>query len=121
MKRFVGIWKNEGGNKLLIKEKDAKTVSVTFISGKTNEPIKRPFANNLPTVDMDAELDYYETSLEVELWKKGKGFHLCLLHDNYSGNQIELSPGISMYQGDKEASKYSNLFYPLDRYVKVKE
>jgi hypothetical protein len=121
MKRFIGTWQNGGGNKLVIKEKDLNTLSVTLISGKTNEPIIRPFVDNLPTVDMEAELDFYETSLEVELWKKGKGFHLCLLYDDYSGSQPELSPGISMYQEDREASKYSNLFDPLDRYVKTKE
>jgi len=116
MNRFIGIWQNKGGNKLIIKERSYNSVSVTFISGKSNEPINRPFINNLPSIDMKAELDYYQTSIEVELWEKGKGFYLCLLHDS-----LELSPGISMHQGDKEASKYSNLFGPLDRYVKIKK
>ena len=121
MNRFIGEWKNKEGNKLIIKKRDAETVSVTFISGKTNKPIERPFLNDEPTIDMEAKLDYYQTSIEVELWKKGKGFHLCLLHDNYSGNQIELSPSISMYSEDIESRKYVNLFDPLHRYTRIKE
>lgn len=121
MKRFIGTWRNEAGSEVIIKEKDAKTVSVTFISGKTNEPIERPFFGNKLSVEMDAELDYYQTSLEVELGAKGRGFYLCLLHDNYSGNETELSPAISRNMDDKEADKYSNLFDPLGRFIKIKE
>jgi hypothetical protein len=69
---------------------------------------------------MDAELDFYQTSIEVELGEKGRGFYLCLLYDDYSGDETELSPGISMNMDDKEADKYSDLFDPLDRYLKVK-
>ena len=121
MNRFIGIWQNNAGNRLIIKERNQNSVSVTFISGKTNAPIKRPFVNNLPSIDMEAELDFYQTSIEVELWKKGKGFYLCLHHDNYSSKETELSPGLSMHPEDKEASKYSKLFSPLERYVKIEE
>lgn len=121
MKRFIGNWRNEAGNEVRIKEKDAKTVSVTFISGETNQPIKRPFFGNKLSVDMDAELDYYETSIEVELGEKGRGFYLCLSYDDYSGGEIELSPAISRNMEDKEAERHSDLFDPLDRYIKIKE
>jgi hypothetical protein len=48
---------------------------------------------------MHAELDYYKTSLEVELWEKGKGFQLSLMPDIMNENQ--LVPGISRYANDQ--------------------
>jgi hypothetical protein len=121
MERFIGTWQNESGNTLIIKRKNKKTLSVSFLSGKTNEPVIRPYANNLPSINMDAELDYYETSIEVELWEKGKGFHLCLLVDNYPYMGEELTVGISRYSEDKYKylDQYYSLFEPLTSYKKI--
>lgn len=123
MKRFIGTWRNESGNTLIIKRKNSKTLSVSFFSGKNNEPVIRPYANNLPSIDMDAELDYYGTSIEVELWEKGKGFHLCLLAENYHSTEESLSIGISRYSEDKYnyLDKYYSLFEPLENYKKIKK
>lgn len=123
MKRFTGIWQNESGNKLIIKEKSEKEAIVTFISGKTNEPIERPYADNKLSVDMNAALDFYETSVQVELWEKGKGFQLCLTDDDYLAKAEELSVGISRYSGDeyKFLDKYYHLFEPIDSYKRKKE
>ena len=123
MKRFSGIWQNENGNRLIIKEISEKKAVVTFISGKTNEPIKRPFANNKETVDMDAELDFYETSVEVELWEKGKGFYLCLTDNEYKPKAEELGVGIARDADEKHQflEKYYHLFEPLSSYKRLKE
>ena len=51
MKRFIGIWQNKRGNRLIIKEKNEKEAIVTFISGMTGEPVKRPYFNNQLTID----------------------------------------------------------------------
>lgn len=71
---------------------------------------------------MHAELDYYESSIEVELWEKGKGFHLCLLYD-FIDLKVDLgyylAPGISRYEEDDFLDKYYHLFEPLDYYKKV--
>ena len=95
MKRFIGIWKNEGGNKLIIKKKSKKKAIVTFISGRTDEPIERLCAENKLSTDMDASLDFYETSVEIELWEKGKGFKMCLLDNDYLTKAKELGVGLS--------------------------
>jgi len=117
MERFTGRWKNEAGNLLIIKPRNRKSLSVSFISHLDNRPVKREFADNRESVDMPAELDFYETSLEVELWDKGKGFHLSLTLEIL--NNIELIPGISRYEEDKFLNKYYCLFYPLARYVRI--
>ena len=123
MERFIGTWQNESGNTLIIKRKNRKTLSVSFFSGKDNEPVIRPFANNSPSIDMEAELDYYGTSIEVELWEKGKGFHLCLLAENYPNTEKELSVGLSRFSEDmyKYLDNYYYLFEPLERYKKINE
>jgi hypothetical protein len=123
MERFIGKWQNESGNTLIIKRKNRKTLSVSFFSGTNNEPVIRPFANNSPSIDMDAELDYYETSIEVELWEKGKGFHLCLLAESYPSTEESLSVGISRHSGDKYShlDQYKILFEPLENYKKIKK
>ncbi|QOW09862.1 hypothetical protein Q73A0000_05535 [Kaistella flava (ex Peng et al. 2021)] len=122
MNRFIGIWQNEIGNKLLIKKIDEKKASVTFISGKTNEPIGRPYADNKLTIDMNAELDYYGSSVEVELWEKGKGFMLCLIDNDYKQKAEELSVGISRIVDEKFdfLVNYYHLFEPLSSYKRVK-
>lgn len=123
MKRFIGIWQNKSGNTLIIKEESKGKALVTFISGKTNEPVERAYADNKLSIDMDAELDFYETSVEIELWEKGKGFHLCLTDDDYLTKAEELSVGISRYSGDeyKFLEKYYYLFEPISSYKRKKE
>jgi len=115
--RFIGIWKNEIGNQLIIEPKDKKSVSVTFLSHFENKPVKRKYLDGSDSINMHAELDYYGTSLEVELWRKGKGFHLCLMLD--PANENELSPGISRYEEDKFLDSYYSLFMPLQRFTRV--
>jgi hypothetical protein len=125
MERFIGTWKNKSGNILEIKPYDKNSLLVTFISGKTNKPVIRQFCQNQESVDMVAELDYYETSLEVELWKKGKGFQFSLFHDwidfrnELSG--YRLAPGIVRYIEDNFTKKYDYLFEPLEYYERIIE
>jgi hypothetical protein len=118
---FIGTWINKAGNRLEIKIKDNKSLNVSFFTqGKT--PVVREYYNNLESLDMHAELDYYESSIEVELWEKGKGFHLCLLYD-FINLKVDpgyyLAPGISRYVEDDFLDKYYHLFEPLDYYKKV--
>lgn len=71
---FIGVWKNEAGNQLIISSKDQISLSVTFISHLTDKPIKRKYSDGSDSVHMPAKLDYYGTTLEVELWTKAKAF-----------------------------------------------
>lgn len=118
---FIGTWINKAGNRLEIKAKDNKSLNVSFFT-KENIPVVRKYCNNLESLDMHAELDYYESSIEVELWEKGKGFHLCLLYD-FIDLKVDpgyyLAPGISRYEEDDFLDKYYHLFEPLDYYKKV--
>jgi len=70
---------------------------------------------------MDAELDDYGSSIEVELWEKGKGFHLCLLYDFIDLRQepgYYLAPGLSRHYEDDFLDKYYHLFELLCYYKK---
>lgn len=95
-----------------------------FISGVTGKPVIRDYYKRKESVDMYAELDFYESSLEVELWEKGKGFQLSLLYDwiNY---RIEpgyrLAPSLIQYAKDDYTEKYGELFMPLEHYKRIDE
>ena len=123
LKTFIGTWINKAGNRLEIRTKDNKSLNVSFFK-QDNTPVVREFYNNLESIEMHAELDYYQSSIEVELWEKGKGFHLCLLYDfiNLKVNPgYYLAPGISRCEEDDFLDKYYHLFMPLDYYKKVDE
>jgi hypothetical protein len=125
MERFIGTWKNDSGNILEIKPNDKNSLLVTFISGKINKPVIRDYFHNKESVDMYSELDYYESSLEVELWEKGKGFHLSLLYDwidfRNEPSGYRLAPGIVRFEKDNFIEKYYYLFEPLEYYKRIKE
>lgn len=116
-KNFIGTWKNEIGNKLIIEPKDNKSVSVAFLSHLDNKPVKRKYSDGSDSINMHGKLDFYKTSLEVELWDKGKGFYLCLMSD--PTNENELSPGISRNEEDTFLDFYYSLFMPLQRFMRV--
>lgn len=122
MERFIGKWKNTSGNILEIKPNDEKSLIVSFISGKTGKPITRKYFNNKESIDMYAELDFYESSLEVELWEKGKGFQLSLLYD-WMDHKVEpgyrLAPGLIQNADDNLTEKYGDLFMPLENYKRI--
>jgi hypothetical protein len=123
LKTFIGTWLNKAGNRLEIRAKDKKSLNVSFFT-KENIPVIRKYYNNLESIDMHAELDYYESSIEVELWEKGKGFHLSLLYD-YIDFKVDpgyyLAPGITRYEEDDFLDEYYHLFEPLDYYKKIDE
>lgn len=123
MERFIGKWKNKAGNILEIKPNNDNSVKVSFFSGRTGNPIIREYFENKETLDMNAELDFYGTSLEVDLWTKEKGFQLTLLHDwiefKNENSCYCLSPGLTNYIEDDCARKYGELFMPLEYYKRI--
>ncbi len=122
MERFIGKWRNSAGNILDIKPNDKNSLNVTFITGKTGKPIIRDYFDNKESVDMRAELDYYESSLEVELWKMGKGFKLALFYD-WMDYRVEpgyrLTAGLIQNADDILTEKYGYLFQPLRHYERI--
>jgi hypothetical protein len=117
---FIGTWKSKSGNTLEIKPYKKNSLKVNFISGQTGKPVIRKYFENKESISMSAKLDFYESSLVVELWKKGKGFQLILLYDliNFKNEESEycLAPGISQYEFSNLTEQYGHLFYPLEYY-----
>ena len=121
LEEFIGIWESESGNILEINPYNKDSLKVNFISGLTGKPVIREYYKNKESVDMIAELDFYKSSLEVELWKKGKGFHLILSYDWIdlrTGSDYYLAPGLSENINSNLVNKYGHLFEPLDYYKK---
>jgi hypothetical protein len=73
--KFVGEWQNEAGNLLVIEKKTDQTCSVTFLKGPNAEPVLRPYFRDLPSIEMDSFIIDHGSTLEVELWGKGKGLN----------------------------------------------
>jgi hypothetical protein len=121
LEEFIGIWESESGNILEINPYNKDSLKVNFISGITGKPVIREYYKNKESVDMIAELDFYKSSLEVELWKKGKGFQLILSYDWIdlrTGSDYYLAPGLSENINSNLVNKYGHLFEPLDYYKK---
>jgi len=119
---FIGNWKNESGNILEIRPNDKNSLKVNFISGITGKPVIREYFENKESVELHAELDYYKSSLEVELWEKGKGFQLLLLFDwiNYKNvSGYYLAPGITEYFDSNLIKQFGHLFMPLEYYKRL--
>jgi hypothetical protein len=125
MDRFIGKWKNEAGNILEIKPNDDKSLKVSFYSGRTGKSVYREYFDNKESINMNAELDFYETSLEVDLWTNEKGFQLTLLHDWMEfRNEADcycLAPGLTQFIEDDYTDKYGDLFMPLYSYKRIEE
>lgn len=121
---FIGTWKNESGNIIEINPFKKNSLKVNFISGKTGKHVIRKYFENKESIDMLARLDFYESSLEVELWKKGKGFQLILsyLLIDFKNEKSEycLAPGHSQYESDNLTEQYGHLFDPLEYYKRIK-
>ncbi len=75
MKKFCGIFQNNRGDQLIITEVSPEEAVCDFISGTTNEPIKRPYFENKLSVKMKVEYDYYKSSIEIDL---GGKLRMCL-------------------------------------------
>jgi len=112
---YVGKWRDDSGNRLIIRRISDRACMVDFVGGFTGEPIARPWYGGRPTVDMLAR--YYPESgpeLIVDLWK-GTCFSLHLNYD--SGCRPEeitpeaLAPSIS--RRDDDGYDYLEQYYGL--------
>ncbi|MFW9929419.1 MAG: hypothetical protein ACFFD1_08515 [Candidatus Thorarchaeota archaeon] len=123
--KFIGEWKNEAGNRLIIKKYSNKLALVSFYSGIDNKAVLKPYDNNNPTTQMYATLADYGSSINVDLWQKGKRFYLNLYHHySYDLDKLyreALSPSINRNSKDDFLDKYFSLFFPLDHYVRIND
>jgi hypothetical protein len=122
IENYVGKWKDEDGNRLIVEKLNDETAMVSFYTSPVNKPILRPWYNNKPSLDMSAK--YYPEvgpELVVDLWEPGKGFSLNLnfepeyLLDNFRNNSI--APTLSRYEEDNYLDQYYGLFGRLRHYI----
>ena len=79
--RFVGSWVSASGHRLRIKKLRKDQASVDFFDPSGN-PVRRPYMNGAPSVQMVAQYDDYNGIFGVELWERGRGFILDLAHEH---------------------------------------
>lgn len=123
IKKYIGTWENEDGNRLLIEREQGKIV-VSFLAEKA-APVERPYANGEPSLKMPTTYNEDEYVIEVELWGKDKGYNLCLWHEPAyeldPERQEALVPGLSKYEADSFLNKYDYLFGTLKHYRRINE
>ena len=120
--KFIGGWKNEAGNVLLIEGKTDERMSVSFLRGTDRLPVSRPFHGNRPSTAMDGRFRDWGSTLEVELWEEGKGFSLHLTFERaYELDEQlcdSLVPALSRNVGDAFLDEHYSLFEPLKHYTR---
>jgi len=117
---FEGVWKDETGNCLEIKAIDDFHCSVTFISSGQETPLRRPWFNDQPAIDMIGSYDpHYGPSLDIELAEKGTEFYLSIDFDFTLNGYQEIIPSIIRNEEDAFLEQHYHLLGPLDRFIKL--
>ncbi len=116
---FCGCWKNESGNCLDISLNIDETVSVTFFREGENVPMKRPWLDNKPAIDMVGKLDAESGgSLDIDLSCNKNSFCLNLCFDIDDDSYQQVMPSIIRNEKDDFLDKYYCLIGPLEMYNK---
>lgn len=120
--KFIGKWENEAGNFIVIQQKTDQSCSVSFFKGPNSEPVLRPYCADSPSLEMDSYLTEHGTTLEVELWEKGKGYNLHLTYERAYAldkkRRDSLVANLSRYLEDAFLDQYDHLFEPLEHYTR---
>src|SRR5512133_307022 len=121
--QFTGSWVSASGYRLEIRKVTNARALVDFFDA-TGGPVLRPYMNNAPSVHMFADYDDYNETFEVQLGEQGRGYvlHLTPEYDYELDEQWRESrvPAISRYEEDRFLDQYSNLFGPLQHFVRCK-
>lgn len=121
--RYLGSWRTASGYSLRIRRARAQEARVDFLT-PAGVPVCRPYMADAPSVDMIARYNDYEGSLDVDLWKAGRGFTLVLSHEyDYildDQQRESLVAGISRNMVDKFLDAYYPLFGQLEHFVRDK-
>lgn len=114
---YCGQWKDKEGNILFIEPIDERKVYVTYVKSGENEPLLRPWLNNMPASKMiGAYHPESGPSLDIELSKQAHGFFLSLGFHFEDGNYNTIAPSIIRNEKDKHLEKYYFLFGALSPY-----
>jgi len=121
--KFIGDWVNEEGSRLVIRKTTSRTAMVAFLTGPNGIPVVRPYCGDLPSTHMCARLRDYGSTIEVELWRLGKGFTLHLTYEyEYEldkEHRDSLIPALSRYEEDRFLDQYYSLFGRLKYFTET--
>jgi len=117
---FCGEWKDPEGNTILIEAIDETQVHVTYVKSGENEPLLRPWINNMPASKMIGRYcPEWGPSLIVELSNMRDGFALSLDFHFFEGDNYDtISPSIIRNENEDHLDKYYHLFGALRAYHK---
>ena len=120
--RYAGDWKSEDGLTLSIAKVGAKRAKVALL-GPDGNPVRRPYWDNRPTVEMPADYDDYMGEFIVHLWEPDRGFAMHLDHHLSERwvdlDQEVLSPSLSQYEADRFLDQYHALFGKLGDFKRI--
>ncbi len=120
--KFIGIWESKSGYRLDIEKVCAETALVSIFDTLGN-PVVRTYFNSALSTKLLATYDDYEGRFEVELWEKGKGFCMDIIHDfeyeldDY--NRESLVPALIRNCEDEFLDDYYEIFGPLEHYTRA--
>jgi hypothetical protein len=116
---YCGEWRDKEGNTLSIEPIDERQVYVTYVKSGENEPLLRPWFNNMPASKMIGRYHpEWGPSLDIELSNNGDGFCLSLDFHFEDGNYNTVAPSIIRDEKDTHLDKYYYLFGALSSYHK---
>ena len=119
---YIGEWKDDMGNRLVIQKIDDNVAAVPFFSAHNNKPILRLWAEGKPSLDMAAKYTPEQgPDLVVELWKEGRRFCLHLTFEPRSildeSRRDAMIPALSRYEEYEFLDQYYSLFHPILRWL----
>jgi hypothetical protein len=119
--KFVGSWISASGHRLKIR-KVRKTQALVDFLEPSGSSVLRPYMGGAPSTRMPAHYDDYYGLFEVDLWERGKGFIMELIHAyDYELDEHRreaLVPGISRFERDRFLEEFYPLFGPLAHFVR---
>jgi hypothetical protein len=116
---YCGQWKDREGNILFIESISETQVYVTYVKSGENEPLLRPWLNNMPASKMIGTYHpEWGPSLDIELSTQGDGFCLSLDFHFEDGNYNTIAASIIRNEQDRHLEKYYCLFGALSPYIR---
>ena len=120
--KYIGDWSSSDGLCLHIKKVTAMRACVS-IYRLDGTPLCRPYLDNKPMIDMQADYNDSFGKFIVHLCKPDSGFSLYLNHGLSTQpqdiNEEVLSPALSQYEDDNTFDPYIPLFGALENYKRI--
>ena len=119
IENYCGEWKNDFGNRIVIKYKDDQSVLVEFYRSGENTPMIRPWYGDKPATSMLGTLDSEtEATLNINLSDNTNSFCLNLSIDFIDDGYSSCTPSIIRLENEDYLEQYYKLLEPLSEYKK---